>query len=91
MDVQASDRLWPPSIGDYVRLRNGGALAEVIDIAIARASARYTLNVFTPSMAEPVSFRLDQIESVWQGWPSAFANRRRDRERPVDLLSARPS
>jgi hypothetical protein len=91
VDVRADGAVWPPSIGDYVRLRNGGALAEVIDISIARTSSRYTLNVFTPSMAEPVSFRLDELESVWQGWPSAFADRRRERERPAGWRSARPS
>lgn len=91
MDVQANGRLWPPGVGDYVRLRSCGVLAEVIDIAIARASARYTLNVFTPSMAEPASFRLDQIESVWQGWPSAFAHRRRDNDRSAGWRNARPS
>ena len=73
MDAHADGALWPPSIGDYVRLRNGGALAEVIDISIARTSSRYTLNVFKPNMAEPVTFRLDELELVWQGWPSAFA------------------
>lgn len=91
MDVHADGALWPPSIGDYVRLRNGGALAEVIDVSIARASSRYTVNVFTLSMAEPVSFRLDELESVWQGWPSVFAGRRHDRERPAGWRSARPS
>ena len=91
MDVHADGPLWPPSIGDYVRLRNGGALAEVIDIAIARSSSRYTLNVFTPRIAEPVTFRLDELESVWQGWPSAFAANRRDRQRAADWRTAMPS
>ena len=88
MDLRADGALWPPSIGDYVRVRNGGALAEVIDISIARTNSRYTLNVFSPTMAEPVSFRLDELESVWQGWPSAFAGRQRDREQRPGWRSA---
>ena len=91
MDVHAAGASWPPSIGDYVRLRNGGALAEVIDIAISRASARYTLNVFSPSMAEPVSFRLDELECAWQGWPSQFATRRRDGVDTAAWRTVRPS
>ena len=91
MDMRADGAMWPPSIGDYVRLRNRGALAEVIDISIARTSSRYTLNVFSPTMAEPVSFKLDEIESVWQGWPSAFSGRRRERERTAGWRSATTS
>jgi len=91
MDARADSAVWPPSIGDYVRLRNGGALAEVIDISIARTSSRYTLNVFKANMAEPVTFRLDELESVWKGWPSTFAGRRRDREQPSGWRTATTS
>ena len=91
MDIHTDGTMWPPSIGDYVRLRSGGTLAEVIDISIARTSSRYTLNVFSENMAEPVSYRLAEIESVWQGWPSAFAGRRNDRERANGWRSATTS
>ena len=76
MDVHSDGAAWPPTMGDYVRLRNGGALGEVIDVAFVRASSRYTVNVFTSSVAEPITFRLDELESAWEGWPSQFAARR---------------
>jgi hypothetical protein len=91
MDVHGDGGQWPPSMGDYVRVRNGGVLGEVIDIAFTRATCRYTVNVFTPSMAEPVSFRLEDLESVWQGWASKFAARRRDNVGHVRRLTTRPS
>jgi hypothetical protein len=80
MDVQADGAAWPPSMGDYVRVRNGGVLGEVIDVAFTRATCRYTVNVFSSSMAEPLSFRLEDLESVWRAWPSAFGARRREKE-----------
>ena len=79
MDLQADGAAWPPTMGDYVRLRNNGMLGEVIDVAFTRATCRYTVNVFSPKLAEPVSFRLEDLESVWKGWPSAFGARRRDK------------
>ena len=91
MDVQGDGGQWPPSMGDYVRLRNGGLLGEVIDVAFTRASCRYTVNVFTSSMAEPVSYRLEDLESVWQAWPASFTSRRRDKESPSTWRARRPS
>ena len=78
MDVQDDGAAWPPTMGDYVRLRNNGMLGEVIDVAFTRATSRYTVNVFSPKLAEPVSFRLEDLESVWEGWGSTFGSRRRD-------------
>lgn len=91
MDVQAECGQWPPSMGDYVRVRNGGQLGEVIDVAFSRASCRYTVNVFAPSMAEPISVRLEDLESVWQGWPSAFAARRSRNDDVTGWRTMRPS
>ena len=90
MDVQTDGAAWPPSMGDYVRLRNGGALGEVIDVAFVQASCRYTVNVFTPAIAEPVTFRLEELESVWADWPSPFAARR-DRTSASGWRTARQS
>jgi hypothetical protein len=91
MDVRSDGTAWPPSMGDYVRLRNGGALGEIIDVAFVRASCRYTVNVFTPSVAEPITFRLDELESVWEGWPSPFAARRHNRTSASGWRAVRPS
>ena len=91
MDVYGSKEYWPPSIGDYVRIRQHGALAEVIDIAFTQATCRYTVNVFSERMSEPLSLRLDELESIWQSWPSAFAGRRLRRGAPVSRHAARPS
>lgn len=91
MDVQAESGQWPPSMGDYVRVRNGGQLGEVIDVAFARASCRYTVNLFAPSLAEPLSFRLEDLESVWKGWPSEFAARGRLADDAPGWRTARPS
>jgi hypothetical protein len=91
MDVQNSKEYWPPSIGDYVRIRQHGALGEVIDIAFTHANCRYTVNVFSERMGEPLPLRLDELESIWQGWPSVFANRRFRRGSRVSRHSARPS
>jgi hypothetical protein len=76
MGVNGSKELWPPSIGDYVRIRQHGALGEVIDIAFSEATCRYTVNVFSEQMSEPLPLHLDELESIWQGWPSVFASRR---------------
>ena len=91
MDVQGDGGQWPLSMGDYVRLRNGGLLGEVIDVAITRASCRHTVNVFTPRMAEPISYRLEDLESVWPAWPTPFTSRRRDNESPLSWRALRPS
>ena len=91
MDVQADGASWPPSMGDYVRVRSGGALGEVIDVAFTRASCRYTVNVFSSSVAEPISLRLEELQSAWEAWPSPFAARRRDQEHATGWRASRPS
>jgi hypothetical protein len=91
MDAHGSKEYWPPSIGDYVRIRQHGALGEVIDIAYTRATCRYTVNVFLERMSEPLSLCLDELESIWQGWPSVFASRRLRRGAQVSRHAARPS
>ena len=91
MDAHGSKELWPPGIGDYVRIRQHGALGEVIDITFTQATCRYTVNVYSERMSEPLSLRLDELESIWQGWPSAFASLRLRCGAQVSRRVARPS
>jgi len=66
-------------------------VTKVIDVAFTRASCRYTVNIFESSMAEPATFRLEDLESAWEGWPSPFAARRRDKESPTSWRTTRLS
>jgi hypothetical protein len=91
MDARGLRELWPPGIGDYVRIQEHGALGEVIDITVVHATCRYTVNVFSERMSVPPSLRLDELESIWQGWPSTFASRHLRRGAQMSRHAARSS
>ena len=65
MDVQASDGLWPPRIGDYARVRRSGVLSEVLDVECSQSGARYTVNVLAPGADAVSEYRLDDLLPVW--------------------------
>ena len=60
----ASD-LWPPQLGDYARVRQTGALGEIIDVACRGTDSRYILNVFVPEEALPSELGLDDLVPAW--------------------------
>jgi hypothetical protein len=80
MDTQqAAARAWPPRVGDYARVRTTGILGEVVSVTRRGSDCRYTLNLFEPAVDEPLVYRLDDLEPVWDGpsmsdagqsWPS---------------------
>lgn len=63
--VDIPDELWPPQLGDYARVRQSGALGEIIDVACRGTDSRYILNVFTPDTVVPFEFCLDDLVPAW--------------------------
>jgi hypothetical protein len=65
MDRQASDGLWPPRIGEYARVREGGVLGEVVDIECRGPVTQYTVNVLVTGAAGLSKCRIDDLSPVW--------------------------
>jgi hypothetical protein len=63
--VDTNVDLWPPQVGDYARLRQGGVLGEVIDVACHGTDSRYTLNIFAPEIALAAEYPLDDLAPAW--------------------------
>jgi hypothetical protein len=57
--------VWPPSVGDYARLRDDDALAEIIDITGQSPNYRYILNIFVRNRVDPQVSRLEDLVPVW--------------------------
>ena len=51
------------------RVRRVGTLGEVIDVTCRGRDCRYTLNLFAPAIEEPLVYRLEDLEPVWDGQP----------------------
>jgi hypothetical protein len=56
---------WPPSVGDYVRVRRDQVLGEVIEIPGRGKQRRYVVLPFTRRVEMSVAYRLDELESAW--------------------------
>jgi len=69
MDVRASAALWPPRVGDYARVRDGGSLGEVIEASRSGADCWYVLNLFAPASDAALVYRLEDLEPIWPGRP----------------------
>ena len=65
MIMRTQAALWPPNIGDYVRVRESGVLGEVVEIEGRGVQQRYTLSPFRPTSETDVSYRLHDLEPVW--------------------------
>jgi hypothetical protein len=83
MTVFAPATLWPPRVGDYARVRGAGILGEVISVTHRGSDYRYTLNVFDPAVNEPLVYRLDELEPVWDGQPERGAGQAWDEAPPT--------
>ncbi len=93
MDTQqAAAALWPPRVGDYARVRGAGILGEVISIKRQELSDyRYILNPFDPAEDEPLVYRLDELEPVWDDRPESDAGRSWDEAHPPTWSTSWPS
>jgi hypothetical protein len=65
MDAQGWDELWPPKVGDYARVRQSGALGEVVDIACTDADVRYTVNILSRRQVGLSECHLEDLLPVW--------------------------
>jgi hypothetical protein len=65
MDRQDPGALWPPTIGDYVRVRSSGVLGEIVETPEYDTGGLYTLNVFSPAAHDALTYRLEDLESAW--------------------------
>jgi hypothetical protein len=46
MVMQTQAALWPPGVGDYVRVRESGVLGEVVEIEGRGSQRQYTISPF---------------------------------------------
>jgi hypothetical protein len=65
MSMQTQTAQWPPSIGDYARVRQDDLLGEVIETEGHGQQRRYILALFACWPGAPISYRLDELEPVW--------------------------
>ena len=92
MEVQRTSAApWPPRGGDYARVRGAGILGEVISIKRQRSDFRYILNPFDPAMDEPLVYRLDELEPVWDDRSESDAGRSWDEAPPPTWSTTWPS
>ena len=91
MTVFAPATLWPPRVGDYARVRGAGILGEVIGVTHRGSNYRYTLNVFDPAVNEPLDYRLDELEPVWDGQTERDAGQAWDDAPPPGWGTSWPS